>query len=221
MKKNRYDRILLDIETQRDFLQAGGTCYTKESSKVAKNIYSLFDWARKNDVPVISTVIRVRPGETGPVCDRPHCIEDTEGEQKLARTLLPRRLNLGLRNTTDLPVDLFDHYQQVIFEKRHTDIFAHVRLERLISELPMATFVICGAGITRGIVQAAIGLRSRGFGVIVASDAVVLLNEEFAEMANLRMAAKGVIFAPTSEITAPRPQRPARPFRVASPARKT
>jgi len=215
----KFERILLDIETQRDFFDPGGSCYTRSASETAKRIYRLFAWVRSNRIPVISTALRVRSGEVGPLAKTPHCIENTDGERKLSRTLLPRRVNLGLRNITDLPRDIFDHYQQVIFEKRATDIFAHSRIERLITELQADTFVICGAGLARGIVEAAVGLRARGFGVIVAEDAVLDLEDPLAEMAYLRMEAKGVIFAPTDKIVVPIRRRRTLRFRTGSPAR--
>jgi nicotinamidase-related amidase len=205
-------RILLDIETQRDFFAPGGSCYSPAASKAARNVYRLFAWARAESIPVISTVLRVRPNEIGPLADVPHCVDGTNGEAKLAKTLLSRRVNLGLLNTTDLPGRIFGRYRQVIFEKRHPDILAHARAERLITELPEATFVLCGAGLAAGIAQAAIGLRNRGFSVIVADDAVVHTGPEPPEMALLRMRAKGVVFAPTAKILAPR-HRPRRPFR--------
>jgi len=211
------DRILLDIETQRDFFVRSGTCFTRQAGNVARHIYRLFAWARASHVPVLSTVLRVRPGQIGPLARRPHCIEGSEGEKKLRRTALASRINLGLLNTTDLPDHIFRHYQQVIFEKRHTDIFAHARAERLITELPKAAFVLCGAGVAGGIVQAAIGLRNRGFSVILASDAVATLRPEAAPMARLRMEAKGVVFAPVDKIIAPGAGRPRRrPFRRAA-----
>lgn len=206
------DRILLDIETQQDFFDPSGTCYTRKARKVASNIRRLFHWAKKNAIPVVSTVLRVRKGERGPLSELPHCIDDSEGEQKMRGTALPARINLGLRNTTDLPREIFDRYQQVIFEKRHTDIFLHARAERLITELDSATFIICGAGVARGIVEAAVGLRKRHFSVICASDAVLDLDEAMSEMAYLRMMAKGVIFAPTKEIITPQLRR--RPMRL-------
>ncbi|MCD6304552.1 MAG: isochorismatase family protein, partial [Planctomycetes bacterium] len=193
------DRILLDIDCQRDFFSPGGTCYTPAAGPVARNIYRLFTWARIYRVPVLSAVLRVRPGDQGPLADRPHCIDGTEGEKKLPKTILARRINLGLRNTTDLPDHIFRDYRQVILEMRHVDLLAHARAERLITELPPVTFVICGAGVAGGIVKAAVGLRSRGFAVIVARDAVLTLRPAAAEMARLRMEAKGVIFAPTEK----------------------
>lgn len=210
-----HDRILLDIETQRDFFVQGGSCYdSTRSTAAAKNIYKLFDWARKYKVPVMSTVLRVRPNERGPIADVPHCVEGTDGEKKLSRTVLPSRINLGLRNTTDLPRDLFETYQQVIFEKRNTDLLAHARAERLLTEMEHATFVICGAGVARPIFEAAIGLRNRGFGVVLATDAVYAPDEKAADMAWRRMEAKGVVLAPTSEIVAPRPAEVPQRFRT-------
>jgi len=208
--------ILLDIETQRDFFSRGGSCYDRRAPRVARNIYRLFTWARICGVPVLSTVLRLRRREPGPLADRPHCIEGTDGEEKLPRTVLARRINLGLRNTTDLPDHLFRRHQQVIFEKRHPDVFAHARIERLITELPSATFVLCGAGVAGGIVQAAVGLRSRGFDVVLAEDAVLELRPDAARMARLRMEAKGVVFATAEQITAPKPRR--RPLRRPAPA---
>ena len=202
--------ILLDMEAQADFFLPEGSCFSDKSLPAARNVYRLFEWARLNRIPVISTVLRVRPSEVGPLARVPHCREGSFGERKLARTALPRRINLGLLNSTDLPEDLLERYQQVIFEKRLPDIFAHSRLERLITELPPATFVICGAGLVRGIAESAIGLRLRGFGVVLAEDAVLDLDDELAEMAALRMEAKGVIFAPTSKIVSPRVRRRAK-----------
>jgi nicotinamidase-related amidase len=207
MERNTIELVLLDIETQRDFFCPGGSCFTPYALKALKNVYTLFDWARRERVPVLSAVLRVRPNEIGPLAPVPHCIDNSWGEQKLLRTALPHRLNLGIQHTTDLPDDMFGTYRQIIIERRETDIFRHPRAERLITELPHATFVICGAGLAWGIAQAAIGLRTRGFSVIVAEDAALDLGDPRAPMARSRMEAKGVVFAPAREVVAPRPAR--------------
>ncbi len=197
------ERILLDMEAQRDFFAPGGAFYSDRARDAARHIRGLFAWARAAKVPVISTVLRVRSDRQGPFGERPHCIEGTRGERKLVSTLLPRRVNFGLRNVTDLPDDLFDQYPQAIFEQRVTDIFAHSRLERLITELTGTTFVICGAGLAHGIMEAAVGLRARDLAVVVARDAALAVAGEESKMAIRRMQAKGAIFTPTEEIVAP------------------
>jgi nicotinamidase-related amidase len=209
-----YDRILLDVDVQRDFFAPGGFFYTHQADKVARQIQRLFAWAKADGIPVISTVLRARPDRLSPF-GAPACLEGTSGERRLTRTLLPRRIDFGLRNVTDLPPKVFRQYQQLIFEQRVTDIFTQSRLERLITELGPSTFVLCGAGLAHGVFQAAVGLRSRGLGVILASDAVLALPGEKAEMAILCMEAKGVVFAPTKLIVAPPRCRPTVPFRTA------
>lgn len=206
-------QILLDIETQEDFFSPGGSCFGPASAGAARRIAELFRWARREGIPVLSTLLRVRRGRLGPLAQVPHCVDGTEGERKLPESVLPGRIDLGLRNTTDLPADLFLRYQQVIIEKRATDIFRHERIERIITEMPLSTFVLCGAGVARGIVEAAIGLRMRGFGVILAADAVLDLGDPLAGMARRRMEAKGVVFARTIEIISPKPRRPGVPMR--------
>ncbi len=208
-----FDRILLDIETQRDIFLPKGKCYITGARKAATSVFKLFRWSKQQQVRVISTVLRLRSGMPGPFGPEPHLIEGTDGEKKLPRTILPSHIDLGLRNTTDLPPGLFEDYQQVIFEKRRTDIFKHAKAERLITELPMVTFVLCGAGVQDGILEAAVGLRNRGFGVILAQDAVADLENPELEMSVLRMRAKGVVFAPTSEIVKPRATLRAKPFK--------
>lgn len=193
--------ILLDVEVQKDFFQPGGALYNRANNRVTANIYRLFDWARATGSFVVSSVLLVRPGQRGPLSDVPHCVEGTGGEAKLARTLLTRRINLGLGHNMDLPGDLMQTYQQVIFEKRDPDIFRHVRAERLITELPPGlTFVVCGAGVAHGIKQAVVGLRSRGHSVLVAEDAVLDLAAPAAEMAWLQMVAKAARPMSTAQI---------------------
>jgi len=203
------NRVILDIETQRDFFHPNGSSYRPEASLVAKNIYRLIRCARKRHVPVISTVLRIRPGDLGPLASVPHCIEGTTGEMKMARTLLAHRMNLGLRNITDLPPGLLHQYQQVIIEKRYTDIFRHSRIERLISEMPATTlFIVCGAGLGQGIVEAVIGLRSRGLGVIVPRDAVLMTDGPHYALPLERMEAKGALIVATDKIILPPRFRP-------------
>lgn len=216
-------RILLDMETQRDFFAPGGSCYRKESSSVAQNIYRLVRWAFEDGIPIISTVLRVPVGRRGPLADTPHCVDGTEGEHKLVRTILPGHMNFGLRNTTDLPLHVLTKHPQLIFEKRHTDIFAHARIERMITEqVVRGTFVLCGAGLAQSLFQAAIGLRSRGFHVIAASDAILRIGHPWEDEALRRMEAKGVLFVPTDRILAvvPVPTRRVVPFR-SQPQRNT
>lgn len=198
-----HDRILLDMEVQKDFFCRSGRFYSKTNGQVLKHIKELLKWAKTQKVPVISTLLRSSRNPT----DRghpPYCIEGTEGELRVPRTVLPNHIAFGTRRTTDLPEHILDDYGQVIFEKRGLNILSNLRIERLLTQLRgKGTFILCGAGLSGGIVQAAITLRIRKFGVILATDAVADLGDSGADMAIRRMVAKGVIFCPTDKIIAP------------------
>jgi nicotinamidase-related amidase len=204
----RIDRLLLDIEAQRDFFSPGGSCFEPNSSAAARNIRRLYDWAQKQQVLAISVMLRVPPGKRGPLAGVPHCVEGTPGEQRISGALLANHINLGLRGSTDLPRNLLEQYQQVIVESRFTNIFQHPRIERLLTELEAETFIVCGAGSAHGILEAVVGLRSRGFKVILVADAILDLEDPDAEMAWLRMTAKSAVPLSTEEVLAlPPPQR--------------
>jgi len=196
----RIDRVLLDIELQRDFFSPGGSCFSSRSLEAGRNVRRLFAWARRRRVPVLSVLLRCRPKRIGPLAPVPHCVDGTNGEKRISGTLLARRVNFGMRSVTDLPANTFGDYQQVIIERRHTDIFRHARAERLLTQLDAKGFVLCGAGSAGGIVEAAVGLRARGFEVTLASDAILDLDSPDAEYAWLRMLAKGAVPLATDEI---------------------
>jgi len=198
----RFEKMLLDIEVQRDFFSPGGACFVRPHLQAARNVRRLFAWARRERVPVISTMLRVRPGRRGPLSPVPHCVDGTDGEKRISGALLRHYVNFGIRNVTDLPADVFGRYQQAIFEKRHTDIFAHARAERLFTQLQADTFVVCGAGSAAGIVQAVVGLRARGFKILLAADAILDLDSPDAGFAWLRMLAKRALPLSTEEIIA-------------------
>ena len=208
-----YERILLDMEVQRDFFCRSGKFYSKTNGQVIKHVKELLKWAKGQSVPVVSTLLRVYRNSSGPD-HLPYCIEGTEGELRVPRTTLPNYIAFGTRRTTDLPESILDNYQQVLFEKRELNILSNLRIERLLTQLSgNATFILCGAGLAGGIAKAAITLRSRKFGVILATDAVADLGDPGADMAMRRMAAKGVVFCSTATIIKP-PVRTTRKARL-------
>lgn len=201
-----HEIILLDVAMQADFFLPGGSMYTQAGLNVRAQVYRLFEWAEKNRHPVISTVLRVAPNRIGPLGRIPHCVEGTYGERKLPQTLISPYIDLGMRNITDLPEDILRRYRQVIFEQRSTNIFDHARAERLLSQLPPTTFVVCGAGVSFGVSQAATDLRKRGYGVVIPSNAVLDFGYHPTANKNVyqRMSAKGVVFLSTQQIVTTR-----------------
>ncbi len=194
-----FDRVLIDLNTQCDFLLSKGAAPVANRVAVLPNVRRVMNWARLERIPVISTIDAHRPGEPSNGLP-PFCVDRTLGQRKLPFTLLPRRIVLTGDNTTDIPFEPFRRYQQVIFSKRRTDFLSNPKADRLINEIQTSHLLILGV-ITESCVKvAALALmaRQRRVGVIV--DACGHWSAADAELAFLQMKAKGAVLLTTDEL---------------------
>ncbi|MBI4579456.1 MAG: isochorismatase family protein, partial [Planctomycetes bacterium] len=84
-----YDRILVDVDTQFDFLDPGGNLYVPGAITIHPALERLFDYARRSGVPVLSTADEHSAHD--PEYERfgRHCEAGTLGQRKLPFTVLP------------------------------------------------------------------------------------------------------------------------------------
>src|SRR5262245_39545373 len=99
-------RILIDMNTQCDFLLPRGALPVSNRKIILPNIRKLMNWARIGRIPVISSLEAHRAGETRKGLPA-HCVDHSNGQKKLPFTLMPRRVLLFGDNTIDVPCDLF------------------------------------------------------------------------------------------------------------------
>ncbi|MDH7598795.1 MAG: isochorismatase family protein [Sedimentisphaerales bacterium] len=183
MVKPKRRQVLLDINTQRDFLLVTGRACVRNHRRVLAHIRRVMAWARLNRIPIISTC---QAPTNGLSCAEPN------GLAKVSYTLVDNRIWFAPESRTDLPVDLMRRYQQVILEKRTLDPFDEPRIDRLLTELKVAEFIIIGT-TTEGEIQAtALGLIQRHRLVTVVTDAIGCRDANEAQMAIRKMQAKGV-----------------------------
>ncbi len=196
--KKRRKWVLIDINTQRDFLLANGSACIRNHRKVLTNIRRMMAWAKRNDVRVISTC-EVYPNHNGGD-EAGYCIDGTEGQKKIRYTLLSNRASFPADSSTDYPADILRQYRQVVLHKRCVDPFEEPRIERLLSEVRADNFIIIGA-IAEGAVKAtALGLLQRGRRVSIVTDAVGMINKREAKLAFRKMKAKGARLIETKKL---------------------
>lgn len=189
--------MLIDIDTQRDFLLAGGHACVWNHSEVLANIRRVIAWARHEDVSIISTA-EVQPNG----CDTPmgYCIDGTNGQRKIRYTLLRERASFPADDQNALPVDLLYAYRQVILHKRCADPFEEPRIERLLSEVRADEFILIGAAAEEAVVATALGLLHRGKNVTVIVDALGAHDRKEAKLAVRKMKAKGALLISTRSL---------------------
>jgi len=192
----RRRQILIDIDTQKDFLLAAGKDCIRNHRRVLAHIRRVMAWARYRDVPIISTA-EVRPNgdeAIGP------CIDGTDGQKKIHYTLFNNKVSFAADGNTDLPRDMLRRYRQVILHKRCVDPFDEPRIDRLLSEVRASEFILVGASIEGAVKATALGLLQRGKRVIVICDAVGSHNKKEAKLALRKMEAKGARLIETKKL---------------------
>jgi nicotinamidase-related amidase len=190
MVRAKRRQVLVDINTQRDFFLADGVVCIRNHRRVLAHIRRLMAWARRREIPIISTC-EVYPDHNGHNGEPHYCIDGTAGQLKIPYTLLGNRISFAADGSTDLPRDMFRRYQQVILHKRCVDPFDEPRIDRVLSEISVAEFILVGASAEGAVKAAALGLLQRDKKVSVVIDAVGYHDNREAKMAFRKMEAKG------------------------------
>jgi len=185
----RRKRILIDVNTQKDFFLASGKACIRNHRRVLANVRRIMAWVRHENVPVISTC-QVYPNNNGDISIG-YCIDGTEGQKKLHYTLLDNRRSFQADGTTDLPFDVMRRHRQIILNKRSADPFSEPRIDRLLSEIKAREFILIGANAEESVKAMVLGLLQRGKKVTIIIDAVGSHNKRESELAIRKMKAKG------------------------------
>jgi nicotinamidase-related amidase len=196
--KTQRKQILIDINTQRDFLLASGNASIMNHTKVLANIRRMMAWARFRNIRIISTC-DIYPNNNGG-STASYCIEGTAGQKKIRCTIMNNRTSLVADRNTDLPVNLLWQHKQIILHKRCTNPFDEPRIDRVLSEVKADEFILVGTTAEGAVGATAIGLLLRGKKVSVVVDAVGWHRKREAKLAFRKMEAKGARLTKTKEL---------------------
>jgi len=196
--RTRRKQILLDIDTQRDFLLAEGKACIRNHRRVLAHIRRVMAWARWLHIPIVSTA-EVYPSNNGDDAFR-HCIDGTDGQRKVRYTLLDDRVTFAADGNTDLPKDMLRRHRQVILHKRCVDPFDEPRIDRLLSELRASEFILVGTSLEGAVKMTALGLLQRGKNVTVVIDAVGTHDKKEANLTLRKMETKGARLIETRKL---------------------
>ncbi|MBN1816140.1 MAG: cysteine hydrolase [Sedimentisphaerales bacterium] len=192
-------RIIVDIDTQRDYLLANGTLCARNHPSVLANIRRLMAWARLKNIRMISTA-RINPANHSRL---DFCVEGTAGQKKVPYTIRNRHISFTADGCTDLPRDILRRYDQIIVDKRCDDPFDEPRADRILSELKVTEFVVFGALTECAVKSTVLGLLARRRNVTVITDAVGYRDKELADIALRQMEAKGANMIDTKTALGP------------------
>lgn len=192
--------VLVDLNTQRDFFEPTGACPVLDTAGLYASLRRIIAWAKRNQVPVVSSLDSHRRSDANHHGTAIHCIEGSTGQSKLPFTLLGSRTFVEGDNTIAVPVDLFRRHQQVIFPQRSKDLFANPKADRFITQLRADEFILFGAVAENEIKAVALGLKARGRRATVLIDGSGSWNRSESELSFRQMAAKGITLLTVNEL---------------------
>jgi len=187
----RRKRIVVDVDTQKDFFLAKGKACIRNHRRVLANVRRVVAWARVKNVRMISTS-QVYNGANP---EKDYCIAGTEGQEKIPYTIRTKHISFAADGSTDLDRDILKNYDQVILDKRCPNPFSEPRAERMLTELRASEFVLFGATIEGAVKATALGLLVRRKNVTILVDACGCHDRSAAEVALRQMEAKGAKLA--------------------------
>jgi nicotinamidase/pyrazinamidase len=192
--------FFLDVDTQRDFMLPSGALYVPGAERIMPKLRRLFEFAKKNDVFVLSTADAHVAGDPEFEQFPPHCIQGSTGQRKIDETLLPRPLQIENAPVDRNLAEAVKKHRQIILQKQTLDVFDNPVTEKLLRVLP-AHAIVFGVATEYCVKLAVLGLRRLGFKVAVIRDAIQSLTPQGGEDAIRQMKLAGVEFIDTNALT--------------------
>jgi nicotinamidase/pyrazinamidase len=185
--------FFLDVDTQRDFMLPTGALYVRGAERILPKLRRLFDFARKNEISILSSVDAHVADDPEFKQFPPHCVQGTEGQRKVDETLLPRPLIFQQQPVDRNLPEAVRRHQQIIVEKQSLDLFSNPIAERLVRVLPPRAIVF-GVATEYCVKIACLGLRRLGVQTVLITDAVRALAPKTEKEAVEEMRRAGVEF---------------------------
>lgn len=206
--------VAIDLNTQRDFCESSRAFPVENLEHLIPALRRVVAWVKRNQTPVISSIEAHREYELSDSGNPIHCVDGSDGQEKLEFTLLDNRKYVPSDNTLALPVELFASYQQVIFWKRADDLLSNPKADRLISHAPVGEFLLFGIGVESSIKTLTLALLARGKKVSVVVDACGYWSEATADQALRQIEAKGATLVTVEQLLSRKLDRKVRYGRI-------
>jgi len=183
--------FFLDVDTQRDLMLSGGALYVPGAERMAPKLRRLFDFARKHDIFILSTVDAHSRDDPEFANVPVHCLRKTDGQRKIDDTLLPRSLIFENKPLNRNLLEALKKHRQIIVEKQTHSPFDNPVTEKLLKALPQHAIVF-GVPLEHSVLQACLGLRRSGIKTALITDAVGSLDPHAAARVFKEMQQRGV-----------------------------
>ena len=176
--------IFWNVDTQKDFMNKDGKLSIAGADTIRKNLEELTDLARKYKIRVVNTVDYHLPNDKE-ISDNPdfkttfppHCLMMSDGAKFIKETDPKRDIDdtyyIVAWVADFIHAEEIKYARNIIIRKNHFDVFEGNSLTDKVLELLKPDIVVVYGVATNVCVNfAVLGLRKRGYTVLVVTDAI-------------------------------------------------
>lgn len=172
--------IVLDIDTQCDFLLPDGAWPLPGASKITPSLERVSRYASMYKLPLLATTqvldaanpLFEANGGTAPA----HCVKGTPGQLKAPATLLENAHVVGAENCPDAEIQRLMGLQTIILETSGPDLLSNPNTERLLSGVKNA--IVYGVTAEGALLRAVQVLLNKGIAVEFVQNATTGRSED-------------------------------------------
>jgi nicotinamidase/pyrazinamidase len=191
--------VFWEVDTQADFMLAGGKLYVPGAEQIIPNIRRLVDAAIETGSLLVSSGDAHQ--ENDPEFQRfpPHCLRGSSGARIIPEGLAKNPLTVPNDPAVEVPRDVLGH-SQVVLEKQSLDVFDNPHAGEVVDRLGDQTEYVVFGVVTEYCVRcAAKGLLDRGRKVAIVRDAIRALEPEDGRRALEELETQGARLITTDE----------------------
>lgn len=187
-----------DVDTQVDFMLPHGSLYVPGAEQIIPNLVTLMDFARRHDIPVISSADAHTPNDSEFKIWPPHCVIGTPGQQRIPETQFPDAVVVPNRAGAFTPPARWPG--QIIIEKPTYDTADNPNFDAILRSLGPRRCIVFGVATEYCVRADALALRERGFATELVVDAIRPITDEGGRKAIEEMRAVGVRLVKTADV---------------------
>ena len=161
--------VFFDIDTQRDFLEAGGALFIRGGEAILPQLARLTEFARLAKIPVLATACAHVEDDPEFEVFPPHCLVGTPGQQRVEATSWPQTQVLGVNERIGEAIP-----SHLTVEKVSHDFFSRADAIEIVTHYARndPTFVVYGVATDYCVGCAVRGLVNQGLRVALVVDAI-------------------------------------------------
>jgi nicotinamidase/pyrazinamidase len=196
-------RLLWDVDTQVDFIDANGKLAVPDAEARVPAMARLVEWARREGIPHVASaddheLTDPEISESPDYADTfpPHCLRGTRGADKIAATEQTDPVPLG---ATEVPEEWL-RGREFLIHKKHFDVFTNPNTESLLEHFKPDEIVLFGVATDICNDAAIKGLRKRGYAVTFVEDASCGIDDERSQACIVDWQGGGVRIATVDDV---------------------